>query len=42
VDANHPLAGQTVKFRVTIRDVRDASPDELRTGQPGAAGVTLQ
>jgi FKBP-type peptidyl-prolyl cis-trans isomerase SlyD len=42
VDANHPLAGQTVKFRVTIRDVRDASPDELRTGQPGAGGVTLQ
>jgi FKBP-type peptidyl-prolyl cis-trans isomerase SlyD len=42
VDANHPLAGQTVKFRVTIRDVRDATPDELRSGQPGAGGVTLQ
>jgi len=42
VDANHPLAGQTVKFRVAIRDVRDATPDELRTGQPGASGVTLQ
>lgn len=42
VDANHPLAGQTVKFRVTVRDVRDATADELRTGQPGASGVTLQ
>ena len=42
VDANHPLAGQTVKFRVTVCDVRDATPDELRTGQPGASGVTLQ
>jgi FKBP-type peptidyl-prolyl cis-trans isomerase SlyD len=42
VDANHPLAGQTVKFRVTICDVRDATQDELRTGQPGAGGVTLQ
>ena len=42
VDANHPLAGQTVKFRVTIRDVRDATPDELRAGQPGASGTTLQ
>jgi FKBP-type peptidyl-prolyl cis-trans isomerase SlyD len=42
VDANHPLAGQTVKFRVMVRDVRDANPDELRTGQPGASGVTLQ
>lgn len=42
VDANHPLAGQTVKFVVTVNDVRDANPDELRTGQPGASGVTLQ
>ena len=42
VDANHALAGQTVKFRVKVLDVRDASPDELRTGQPGASGVTLQ
>lgn len=41
VDANHPLAGQTVKFRVTVRDVRDATADELRAGQPGASGVTL-
>jgi FKBP-type peptidyl-prolyl cis-trans isomerase SlyD len=42
VDANHPLAGQTVKFVVTVSDVRDANPDELRTGQPGASSVTLQ
>jgi len=42
VDANHALAGQTVEFRVTVLDVRDATPDELRAGQPGASGVTLQ
>ena len=42
VDANHALAGQTVKFRVKVLDVRDASPDELRAGQPGASGLTLQ
>jgi FKBP-type peptidyl-prolyl cis-trans isomerase SlyD len=30
VDANHPLAGQTVQFRVTVCEVRDATPDELR------------
>ena len=42
VDANHALAGQMVKFRVTVLDVRDATPDELRAGQPGASGVTLQ
>lgn len=35
VDANHPLAGQTVKFNVTVQDVRDATPDELRAGQAG-------
>lgn len=32
VDANHPLAGQTVDFDVTVRDVRDATPEELRAG----------
>jgi FKBP-type peptidyl-prolyl cis-trans isomerase SlyD len=41
VDANHPLAGQTVQFNVTVRDVRDATAEELRTGQP-AGGITLQ
>ncbi len=40
VDANHPLAGQTVKFRVTIRDVRDATPEELHTGTAGGSGPT--
>lgn len=41
VDANHPLAGQTVQFHVTVREVRDATPDELRSGQPGGR-ATLQ
>jgi|MudIll2142460700_1097286.scaffolds.fasta_scaffold00068_21 FKBP-type peptidyl-prolyl cis-trans isomerase SlyD len=41
VDANHPLAGQTVRFRVTVREVRDATPEELRAGQAGAKN-TLQ
>jgi len=39
VDANHPLAGQTVQFRVTVQDVRDATADELRAGQPGATAA---
>ncbi|MDA8361524.1 MAG: FKBP-type peptidyl-prolyl cis-trans isomerase [Gammaproteobacteria bacterium] len=34
VDANHPLAGQTVRFTVTIRDVRDATEEERQTGHP--------
>jgi len=34
VDANHPLAGQTVKFNVTITKIRDANPEELASGRP--------
>ncbi len=29
LDMNHPFAGKTVTFDVTIRDVRDATADEL-------------
>ncbi len=45
MDANHPLAGQTVKFEVEIKDIRDASTEELASGQPStpyAAADTLQ
>ena len=42
VDANHPLAGQTVTFVVTVAGIRDATPDELRNGDAGAEGHTLQ
>ncbi len=34
VDANHPLAGQTVSFEVTIKDIRDAMPAEIKAGKP--------
>lgn len=32
VDGNHPLAGETLNFDVTIRDVRDATSEELSHG----------
>ena len=32
VDANHPLAGQAVRFVSTVTDVRPASPDEITHG----------
>ena len=32
VDANHPLAGETLTFAVTVRDVRPATPEEIAHG----------
>ena len=34
VDANHPLAGQSLHFDVVIMDVRDPTAEELEQGQP--------
>lgn len=36
VDANHPLAGQTVTFVVNVVSVREASPSEITNGRPDA------
>lgn len=35
VDGNHPLAGQHLNFSVTVRDVREASEEELNKGSVG-------
>ena len=37
LDGNHPLAGKTMDFDVTIVEVRDATPEELKYGHPFAA-----
>lgn len=37
VDANHPLAGQHVRFDVTVQDVREASVEEIQSGRVGGA-----
>lgn len=34
LDANHPLAGQTLNFDVTVREVREATEDEIEHGHP--------
>jgi FKBP-type peptidyl-prolyl cis-trans isomerase SlyD len=34
IDFNHPLAGKTLMFNVTINNVRDASAEEVMTGIP--------
>jgi FKBP-type peptidyl-prolyl cis-trans isomerase SlyD len=38
VDANHPLAGETLNFDVTIVEVREASPEELDHGHVHGPG----
>lgn len=38
VDANHPLAGETLTFDVTIVDVRDATDEEVAHGHVHGPG----
>jgi len=38
VDANHPLAGETLNFEVTVVDVREATKEEMAHGHVHGAG----
>lgn len=38
VDTNHPLAGQTLTFDVSIAGVRDATDDEIKHGHAHGVG----
>lgn len=38
IDGNHPLAGETLHFDVTITEVRDATGEELEHGHVHAGG----
>lgn len=38
VDANHPLAGQTLYYTIKVAGVRDATEAELSEGQPVVTG----
>ncbi len=43
VDCNHPLAGQTTRFEVTITDIRDPTMAELQNGKPQGGPIpTIQ
>lgn len=38
IDANHPLAGKTLNFDVTVVDVRNATKDGLSHGHVHGSG----
>lgn len=40
VDGNHPMAGQTVTFVVTVAAIRAAEADEITSGRPADSNIT--
>lgn len=38
VDPNHPLAGETLHFEVTVESLRDATAEEIAHGHPHGLG----
>ncbi len=41
LDGNHPLAGMALRLTLTVRDVRDASDDEIDARSVGSSSFTL-
>ena len=41
LDGNHPLAGIALRLDLTVRDVREASAEEIERGSVGDAGLTV-
>lgn len=38
IDPNHPLAGETLHFEVTVQSLRDATDEEIEHGHPHGPG----
>ncbi len=41
LDGNHPLAGMALRLQIQVRDVREASEDEIAAGSVGNSPVTV-
>ncbi len=41
LDGNHPLAGIALRLDVTVRDVREASDEEIEAGSVGQPAFTV-
>lgn len=41
LDGNHPLAGIALRLDLKVRDVREATEDEIEAGSVGVAGVSV-
>jgi FKBP-type peptidyl-prolyl cis-trans isomerase SlyD len=41
VDGNHPMAGKTIIFRISVKGIRDATPEELANGVDAMAMPVL-
>jgi FKBP-type peptidyl-prolyl cis-trans isomerase SlyD len=41
LDGNHPLAGMALRLKLKVRDVREASDEEVAAGTLGTSGITV-
>lgn len=41
LDGNHPLAGLALRLDLTVRDVREATDDEIEAGSVGSSAFTV-
>ena len=41
LDGNHPLAGIALRLNLVVRDVREASEDEIEAGSVGQPAFTV-
>ncbi|HZW76417.1 MAG TPA: peptidylprolyl isomerase, partial [Caldimonas sp.] len=41
LDGNHPLAGIALRLSIVVRDVREATDEEIEAGSVGPSGLGM-